>query len=138
MNDFFSNMLSYVFFFEELVKRNSLLVLIGMLIWLLLLFSYFTISFLIIKRKFEYRNYFLLIHFFSILLLFFDFSLIEVAQLSLFFDAFVAIVFINKKAMKIVSILYICIMLIMSGLNNFNYYIKKPYVETVRCHKMQF
>lgn len=131
MNDFFSNMLSYVFFFEELVKRNSLLVLIGMLIWLLLLFSYFTISFLIIKRKFEYRNYFLLIHFFSILLLIFDFSLIEIAQLSLFFDAFVAIVFINKKAMKIVSILYICIMLILSGLNNFNYYIKRPYAETV-------
>lgn len=127
MNDFFVLVLGSL---SLLVKLLTNINLVG-IIWIILFFLYIIISFLIIKRKYKYKKFFILINFLPILLLTFEWYLIEVIQLSLFIDAILLILFIKQKIIKTSSIIFCFIILIHSGLTHINYHKNTPYSETV-------
>ncbi len=121
MNDF---LISFQDFFIDIGIFES----IGVLV----VFLYFIITFLIIRKKFKYKKLFIFIQFLFIFLSTFQWwALKEIAQLSLFLNAIIGILFINKKSIKIICIIYCFIMLLLFGVAHVNYYKNNRYSETV-------
>lgn len=121
MNDF---LISFKDFFIDIGIFES--------IGLLVVFLYFIITFLIIRKKFKYKKLFIFVQFLFIFLSTFQWwALKEIAQLSLFLNAIIGILFINKKSIKIICIIYCFIMLLLFGVAHVNYYKNNRYSETV-------